>query len=110
MPMKRNDRIARIAYVVTHQTHRREAIEIWWGGDEHGIGPEAEPITCQRRPRELHAGIVLASWCDIAVTDYRLTRDTQSRGEVGEQVNQRLDLRLGERRIAVVVDLDADGR
>lgn len=42
------------------------------------------------------------------MADHMRTRDAQARGEIVEQGDERVDLRIGERAVAVVVELDAD--
>jgi len=73
------------------------------------LRPKAEAGPGQRDPGKIPAGIVLARGRQILVADDLRRRDVQPRGEVAKQAQQAGDLRLVERLVAVVVQLDADG-
>src|SRR6185437_10825247 len=77
---------------------------------ETRVGPQPETCGRERRPREQWARIVLPRWRHVLMADDLRAGDVPARGEVREQTNQAVDLRGRKRHVAVVVDLDADGR
>ena len=108
--MERGQRRAGVAQVVADQAQRRPRVEPRRRRSQRFARPQAEAGVGQALPRKLHARVALALRREVAVGEDRLRRQAQPAGQIGQQAQQALDLRLGERFPAVVVELDADRR
>ena len=95
--------------VIANQAEGHEAAEVIGNGYAGGIViPQAKSFIRQRFPGEEGAGIVLAGGCDIAMTDKIGRGDVVVGLEPGQQMQEAIDLCVGEGLEAVVVELDAD--